>query len=89
MGIGGIQRKLGFLSPLGNSSFWGGYEESIDGLAGSNGDGGNLGQIPADRFLKAGTFAKRPSPYRDHRRQGYSLVARFRSGDRLGQYAPL
>jgi predicted porin len=54
----GIQRKLGFLSPLGDSSFWGGYEEIIDGLgAGSNGDGGNLGQIPADRFLKAGTFA--------------------------------
>jgi hypothetical protein len=54
----GIQRKIGFLSSFGDTSFWGGYEEIHNGIgAGSNGDGGNLGQIPADRFLKAGTFA--------------------------------
>jgi predicted porin len=59
----GIQRKIGFLSSLGDTSLWGGYEEILNGLgAGSNGNGGNLGQIPADRFLKAGTFANVPVP---------------------------
>jgi predicted porin len=54
----GIQRRIGFLSSLGETSFWGGHTEIQDGIgAGSNGNGGNLGQIPANRFLAAGTFA--------------------------------
>jgi hypothetical protein len=59
----GIQRKLGFLSPLGDSSFWGGYEEILNGIGGaSNGNGGTVSQIPANRFLAAGTFANVPVP---------------------------
>jgi hypothetical protein len=51
----GIQKK--FWSP-GETAFWGGYGQVLDGWApGSNGNGGNLGGIPADSILKAGTFA--------------------------------
>ena len=54
----GIQRKMGPLGAFGDTSFWGGFAEVNNGIgAGSNGNGGNLGGIPADRFLKAGTFA--------------------------------
>jgi predicted porin len=51
----GIQRKMEFLglANLGDTSFWGGITQSNDGL----GAGTNLGRIPADRFLTAGTFA--------------------------------
>ena len=51
----GIQKK--FWSP-GETAFWGGYGQVLDGWApGSNGNGGNLGGVPADSILKAGTFA--------------------------------
>jgi hypothetical protein len=51
----GIQKK--FWDP-GETAFWGGYGQVIDGWApGSNGNGGNLGGVPADSILKAGTFA--------------------------------
>ena len=51
----GIQKK--FLAP-GETAFWGGYGQVNDGWApGSNGNGGNLGGVPADSILKAGTFA--------------------------------
>jgi predicted porin len=56
----GIQRKIALLGldKLGDTSLWGGYSNIHNGLgAGSNGNGGNLGQIPADRYLAAGTFA--------------------------------
>jgi hypothetical protein len=49
---------MGPLGAFGDTSFWGGFAEVNNGIgAGSNGNGGNLGGIPADRFLKAGTFA--------------------------------
>jgi hypothetical protein len=42
----------------GETAFWGGYAQVNDGWApGSNGNGGNLGGIPADSILKPGTFA--------------------------------
>ena len=42
----------------GETAFWGGYGQVTDGWApGSNGNGGNLGGVPADSILKAGTFA--------------------------------
>jgi hypothetical protein len=51
----GIQKK--FWDP-GETAFWGGYGQVLDGWApGSNGNGGNLGGVPADSILKAGTFA--------------------------------
>jgi hypothetical protein len=56
----GIQRKMSWfgLDRLGDTSFWGGYSNIHDGIAqGSNGNGGNLGGIPANGFLSAGTFA--------------------------------
>jgi len=56
----GIQRKFGLfgLEQLGETAFWGGYGQVNDGWApGSNGNGGNLGGVPADSILKAGTFA--------------------------------
>lgn len=54
----GIQRKMGPLGALGDNSSWGGFAEVNNDIgAGSNGNGGNLGGLPADRFLKAGTFA--------------------------------
>jgi hypothetical protein len=56
----GIQRKISWFSldKLGDTSLWGGFSNIHNGIgAGSNGNGGNLGQIPADRFLAAGTFA--------------------------------
>ena len=56
----GVQRKISWfgLDKLGDTSFWGGFSNIHNGIgAGSNGDGGNLGQIPANRFLRAGTFA--------------------------------
>jgi predicted porin len=54
----GIQRKMLGLGAFGDTSFWGGFAQVNNGIgAGSNGNGGNLGGIPADRFLKAGTFA--------------------------------
>lgn len=56
----GIQRPMGFLSSLGDTSIWGGFSNIHNGIGGaSNGDGGNIG-FPADRFLKAGTFANVP-----------------------------
>jgi predicted porin len=57
----GIQRKMLGLGSLGDTSFWGGSSDIHNGIgAGSNGNGGNLGGVPADRFLKAGTFASVP-----------------------------
>ena len=59
----GIQRKMPWfgLDRLGDTSFWGGYSNIHDGIAqGSNGNGGNLGGIPANGFLSAGTFANVP-----------------------------
>ena len=61
---GGIQRDFDFLglSKLGETSFWGGYEQINDGLAsvslGGNfpDNGKNFGGIPADRFLSANTI---------------------------------
>jgi hypothetical protein len=51
----GIQKK--WFAP-GETAFWGGYGQVNDGWApGSNGNGGNLGGVPADSILKAGTFA--------------------------------
>jgi predicted porin len=60
----GIQRDFEFLglSKLGETSFWGGYEEINNGLAsvslGGNfpSDGKNFGGIPADRYLSANTI---------------------------------
>ena len=50
----GIQKK--WFAP-GETAFWGGYAQVNDGWApGSNGNGGNLGGIPADSILKPGTF---------------------------------
>jgi hypothetical protein len=50
----GIQKK--FWAP-GETAFWGGYGQVNDGWAPrSNGNGGNLGGVPADRILKAFTF---------------------------------
>ena len=59
----GIQRKMPRLGldRLGDTSFWGGYSNIHDGIAqGSNGNGGNLGGIPANGFLSAATFANVP-----------------------------
>src|SRR4029078_12571924 len=59
----GVQRKMAWLGldRLGDTSFWGGYSNIDDGIAqGSNGNGGNLGGIPANAFLAAGTFASVP-----------------------------
>jgi predicted porin len=56
----GIQRKISWfgLDKMGDTSLWGGFSNIHNGIgAGSNGNGGNLGQIPANRFLAAGTFA--------------------------------
>jgi hypothetical protein len=56
----GIQRKISWfgLDKMGDTSLWGGFSNIHNGIgAGSNGNGGNLGQIPANRFLPAGTFA--------------------------------
>jgi hypothetical protein len=60
----GIQRDFAFLglNKLGETSFWGGYEEINDGLAsvslGGNfpSDGKNFGGIPANRYLSANTI---------------------------------
>ena len=51
----GIQRGVPWfgLEKLGESSLWGTISRVNDGL----GAGTNLGRIPADRFLAAGTFA--------------------------------
>ena len=50
----GIEKK--WFAP-GETAFWGGYAQVNDGWApGSNGNGGNLGGIPADSILKPGTF---------------------------------
>jgi Gram-negative porin len=59
----GIQRKMPWfgLDRLGDTAFWGGYSNIHDGIAqGSNGNGGNLGGIPANGFLPASTFASVP-----------------------------
>jgi hypothetical protein len=56
----GIQRKMSWLGldRLGDTSVWGGYSNIHNGIGqGSNGNGGNLGGIPANAFLSAGTFA--------------------------------
>jgi hypothetical protein len=51
----GIQKK--WFEP-GETAFWGGYAQVNDGWApGSNGNGSNLGGVPADSILKPGTFA--------------------------------
>jgi predicted porin len=49
----GIQRKMPWfgLATLGDTSFWGGFTDILNGI------GAGLGGIPASRFLKAGTFA--------------------------------
>ena len=60
----GIQRDFDFfnLSKLGETSFWGGYEQINDGLSsvslgGSFPDNGkNFGGIAADRYLAANTI---------------------------------
>jgi predicted porin len=50
----GIQKQ--WFTP-GATALWGGYAQVNDGWApGSNGNGGNLGGIPADSILKPGTF---------------------------------
>ena len=63
---GGIERKLSWfgLNSLGVTSFWGGFQRNNDGFAegssASNPPGGALGGVPANGFLKAGTFASVP-----------------------------
>ena len=60
----GIQRDFDFLglSKLGETSFWGGYEQINDGLSSVSiggvfpANGKNFGGIPADRFLSANTI---------------------------------
>jgi predicted porin len=57
----GIQRKMLGLGALGDTSIWGGFSGIHNGIgAGSNGNGGNLGGVPANRFLRPGTFANVP-----------------------------
>jgi predicted porin len=61
----GIQRQMPWfgLDKLGETSFWSGYEEIRNGIGGaSNGNGGTVSQIPANRFLAVGTFANVPVP---------------------------
>jgi predicted porin len=56
----GIQRKVPWfgLDTLGDTSFWGGFLNINNGIAqGSNGDGSNLGRVPANGYLAVGTFA--------------------------------
>jgi hypothetical protein len=45
------------LGAYGETAFWGGYGEVNDGFAqGSNGNGGNLGGVPANGILRPGAF---------------------------------
>jgi hypothetical protein len=53
----GIQRRMLGLGAYGETAFWGGYGEVNDGFAqGSNGNGGNLGGVPANGILRPGAF---------------------------------
>ena len=61
----GIQRKFGLFSleKLGETAFWGGYGQVNDGFGmGSNGNGGNLGGVPANGILTPGTFVNINTP---------------------------
>jgi hypothetical protein len=56
----GIDRK--WFDP-GPTSFWGGFGQVNDGFAmGSNGNGGNLGGVPANGVLSPGTFVNISTP---------------------------
>jgi hypothetical protein len=56
----GIDRK--FFDP-GPTSFWGGFGQVNDGFGmGSNGNGGNLGGVPANGVLSPGTFVNINTP---------------------------
>jgi hypothetical protein len=59
----GIQREMPWfkLDRLGDTALFGGFSNIQDGIGqGSNGNGGNLGGIPANGFLPVGTFANVP-----------------------------
>ena len=61
----GIERKFGLfgLEQLGDTAFWGGYGQVNDGFGmGSNGNGGNLGGVPANGILAPGTFVNINTP---------------------------
>jgi hypothetical protein len=61
----GIQRKFGLfgLDSYGETAFWGGFGQVNDGFGmGSNGNGGNLGGVPANGILSPGTFVNIDTP---------------------------
>ena len=94
---GGIQRDFDFLglSKLGETSFWGGYEQINDGLASVSLGGNFPGQRQEFRRHSCRPLSECQHHYRcrradrDHGLGSHALVTCLRSGHQFGQHAPL